>query len=180
AFARQTEPMHSSCNINDIVENTLHILDHVLKENNITYITKLDFGLPETIADKAQIQQVLLNIVVNAQQAMSGFRGRGNILIQTKYVDDLVKISVKDDGPGISTEEMERIFEPFFTTKHSGTGLGLSICHGIIAEHNGMIYAESEDGKGATFIVELPVIKQESEEKVKPLILPNPLIKRKE
>lgn len=84
---------------------------------------------------------------------------KGIITITTEQVGNIVRVSFADDGPGISPENMKKLFTPFFTTKEigKGTGLGLSICHGIITEHGGNIYAESELGKGATFIVELPV-----------------------
>jgi signal transduction histidine kinase len=84
---------------------------------------------------------------------------RGRLVIATEASDGVVKISFTDDGPGISRENMKRIFDPFFTTKEvgKGTGLGLSICHGIVTEHGGQIYARSEPGQGATFIVELPL-----------------------
>jgi signal transduction histidine kinase len=87
---------------------------------------------------------------------------RGKLVISTEKSEDVVKISFTDDGPGISKENLKRIFDPFFTTKEvgKGTGLGLSICHGIVTEHGGQIYAQSEDGHGATFIVELPLNRQ--------------------
>ncbi len=85
--------------------------------------------------------------------------GEGTITITTEKVGDIIKAFFTDDGPGISQENLGHLFDPFFTTKEvgEGTGLGLSICHGIITEHGGRIYAESELGKGATFVVELPV-----------------------
>jgi CheY-like chemotaxis protein len=86
--------------------------------------------------------------------------GKGKLTITTEKSDNTIKICVKDDGPGIKPEVMDRIFDPFFTTREvgQGTGLGLSLCYGILAEHNGKIYGESKPGKGATFIVELPVV----------------------
>jgi PAS domain S-box-containing protein len=165
-FARQTKPIRTLCNINEIAANTIQIMDYHFKTNNILVVTELGAEMPETMADAAQIQQVLLNLVMNAEYEMIKHHGSGNLLVQTENVDNIIRILVKDDGPGIPKEHMDKIFEPFFSTKKTGegTGLGLSICHGIIAEHNGRIYAESEENKGATFIVELPIVRQSKEE----------------
>jgi len=103
---------------------------------------------------------VFLNIIINAEVMLKLTHGKGNLLIKTETIDNTIRISFKDDGPGITKENLEKIFNPFFTTKRvgEGTGLGLSVCHGIVTEHNGRIYAESQLGKGTTFIVELPII----------------------
>jgi CheY-like chemotaxis protein len=114
----------------------------------------------ETVVDPGQIQQVLLNLIVNAEMEMKLAHGKGKLTITTKKSDNTIKICVKDNGPGIKPEVMDKIFDPFFTTRKvgEGTGLGLSLCYGIVAEHKGKIYAESQPGKGATFIIELPVV----------------------
>ena len=90
---------------------------------------------------------------------MVGSNGGGTLTVTTERFNNTVKVSYTDDGPGITPENMERIFDPFFTTKEvgEGTGLGLSICYGIVTGHGGKIYAQSEQGNGATFVVELPV-----------------------
>ena len=167
-FARQSKPMRTLCNINEVVETTLQLRAYHLKTNNIKVITELDLELPQTMADAGQLQQVVLNLIMNAEYAMTQTHGGGNLLIKTEKKDNIIRVLVKDDGVGISKENMERLFQPFFTTKKvsEGTGLGLSVCHGIVAEHNGRIYAESKVGKGATFIVELPVVRQEKEAKL--------------
>ena len=115
--------------------------------------------LPEVMADHFQLQQVFLNIIINAEYFMVEAHGEGTLTITTERVGDIIKAAFTDDGPGISQENLGHLFDPFFTTKEvgKGTGLGLSICHGIITEHGGRIYAESELGKGATFVVELPI-----------------------
>jgi len=117
------------------------------------------------MADAGQLQQVLLNLIINAETEMRLAHGGGKLLVRTGTVGSTIRISFKDDGPGITKENLEKIFNPFFTTREvgRGTGLGLSLCHGIIAEHNGRIYAESKPGKGATFIMELPVITEEKQ-----------------
>ena len=166
-FARQYRPERSLVNINEVIENTLQMRAYELETGSIKVITELDLDLPVTMADAGQLQQVFLNLIINAEHEMTAAHGRGNLLIKTEGVDNTIRISFKDDGPGIPKENLERIFEPFFTTRRvgEGTGLGLSLCHGIISDHNGRIYAESEPGKGATFIVELPVVSKEKEVK---------------
>jgi signal transduction histidine kinase len=112
------------------------------------------------MVDHFLIRQVFLNLVINAEYFMAEAHNKGILTITTKKADTTVTVSIADDGPGISRENLNRIFSPFFTTKEvgKGTGLGLSICHGIVAEHGGNIHARSQMGKGATFIVELPII----------------------
>jgi PAS domain S-box-containing protein len=158
-FARQAKPFKTSVNINEIIENTLKLRDYVLKTNSIEVLARLDPELPWVSADPGQMQQVFLNLIVNAEQAMVKAHGRGTLTISTEKKGNNIRVSVKDDGPGISKENLGRLFEPFFTTKDpgEGTGLGLSLSRSIILEHNGTINVESELRHGATFIIELPV-----------------------
>jgi len=160
SFARQRKPRREYININEAIQSTLAIRGHSLQANNIGVTSQLPPDLPWTVADAGQLQQVFLNLIVNAETAMKLAHGRGSLLIETKALDDTIRISLEDNGPGIPEENLDRIFDPFFTTRDvgEGTGLGLSVCHGIIVEHNGRIYAESRLGKGATFIVELPIV----------------------
>jgi signal transduction histidine kinase/CheY-like chemotaxis protein len=166
-FARQYRPERSLININEVIENTLQMRAYELVTGNIKVSTELDPDLPVTMADGGQLQQVFLNLIINAEYEMRSAHEGGKLLIKTERMDNTIRISFKDDGPGIPRENLERIFEPFFTTKKvgEGTGLGLSLCHSIITEHKGGIYADSELGKGATFIVELPVVGEEKEVK---------------
>jgi two-component system NtrC family sensor kinase len=101
-----------------------------------------------------------MNIIINAEQAMVEAHGRGRLLVETRWVDGVIQIIFIDNGPGIPKENLARIFDPFFTTKEvrKGTGLGLSVCYGIVKAHGGRIYAKSEPGKGATFVVEIPIL----------------------
>jgi PAS domain S-box-containing protein len=179
-FSRQTKPERRCVDINQIVESTLALRAYNLRVNNIEVVTQLAPDLLETFVDPGQIQQVLLNLIVNAETEMKLAHSRGKLTITTEKSDNTIKIRLTDDGPGIEPEIMARIFEPFFTTREvgKGTGLGLSLCYGIVSEHNGKIYAESEPGKGATFIVELPVIseaKQPESKSAEPL---EPFVKR--
>ncbi len=160
AFARNIKPSRTMVDINYIVSGTLKLREYQLQIANINVLTELAPELPYTFADPGQIQQVFLNIVLNAETEMRLSHGQGTLIVKTECLDDIIRISFKDDGPGISEENLNRIFDPFFTTRKvgEGTGLGLSVCHGIIIEHNGRIYVRSEPSKGTTFIVELPIV----------------------
>jgi signal transduction histidine kinase len=145
-----------------VIDDVLRLRTYEQKVNNIEVEKHLANNLPEIMMDHFQIQQVFLNIIVNAEYSMLEAHNRGKLVISTEKVGDIIRITFADDGPGISKENMKKIFNPFFTTKEvgKGTGLGLSICHGIVTEHGGQIYAKSEIGQGATFIVDLPVNRQ--------------------
>jgi CheY-like chemotaxis protein len=160
AFSRQTKPQRRYVDINELIESTLALRAYHLRVNNIEVVTRLAPDLLETVADPGQIQQVLLNLIVNAEMEMKLAHGKGKLTITTEKSHNTIKICVQDNGPGIKPGVMDRIFDPFFTTREvgEGTGLGLSLCYGIVAEHKGKIYAESKPGKGATFIIELPVV----------------------
>jgi PAS domain S-box-containing protein len=166
-FSRQVKPERRDVDINELIESTLALRAYHLRVNNIKVTIQLAPDLPETVADPGQLQQVFLNLVVNAETEMKLAHGKGKLLIKTEKVDNTIRISFKDNGPGIAKKNLERIFDPFFTTRAlgQGTGLGLSLCHGIVAEHKGRIYAESKLGKGATFIMELPVVTEAEQPK---------------
>ncbi len=158
-FARETRPERRPVHLNEIVERTLALRNYELRVENIELKQDLAPGLPPVIADSAQMQQVLLNLIVNAEQAIRQSTGEGIIRIRTwQKVNGRVMLEIADSGPGISSEIIPRIFDPFFSTKPagSGTGLGLSITFGIIQEHGGEITVESQPGLGAKFILELP------------------------
>ncbi len=159
-FSRHQNPGTEYTDINKLIEATVELQQYEMTSGNIKITTKLDPHLPRTMADTGQMQQVFLNIMLNARTAMRLAHGGGKLLIKTKAMDNTIQISFKDDGPGIAKKNLQRIFYPFFTTRKlgEGTGLGLSICQNIIATHNGTIYARSKLGKGATFIIKLPVV----------------------
>jgi two-component system NtrC family sensor kinase len=161
-FARKQPEGKTAVDINENIRGVLNLRDHEQKVNNIRVITHFASDLPRVIGNSSQLQQVFFNIVINAEFFMLEAHQKGNLTITTERIGDSVRASLTDDGAGISQKNMKNLFIPFFTTKEvgKGTGLGLSICHGIITEHGGRIYAESELGKGATFVVELPVSKQ--------------------
>jgi len=158
-FARKHAPMKQLNQINNIIEDVLKFRAYEQKVNGIEVKRQLAPDLPEIMVDYFQMQQVFLNIIINAEYFMVEAHNRGTLTITTKKQNGNVRISIADDGPGISKENLRRLFNPFFTTKEAGkgTGLGLSICHGIVSEHGGQIYAKSQPGKGATIVVELPI-----------------------
>jgi nitrogen-specific signal transduction histidine kinase len=163
-FARQQPQQKAPVDINKPLQTVLQLRDHTQRAINIETETHLAKGLPPIMANSSQLQQVFLNIIVNAEQAMLEAHNKGTLHITSERRGDLVRVTIADDGPGISHENMSRLFTPFFTTKEigNGTGLGLSISQGIILEHGGRIWAESEMGNGATFFIELPVYKAQS------------------
>jgi signal transduction histidine kinase/HAMP domain-containing protein len=159
SFGRKNTSQKQPMAVNKIIQDVLRLRSYEHGVNNIKVIKELATDLPDIMADPSQIQQVIINLVLNAEQAMISAHDKGTITIRTQKVDNLVRITFSDDGPGIEPENLRHIFDPFFTTKETGkgTGLGLSISYGIVNEHNGKIYASSEPGKGATFVVELPL-----------------------
>ncbi|MBW2306808.1 MAG: PAS domain S-box protein [Deltaproteobacteria bacterium] len=158
-FARQQESKETLLNLNSIIRSVMELQAFHLSRGNIEVVLNLDEDIPSMVGDFNQLQQVLLNILNNAREAISETKERGTIIIQSRYEWPFARIEIQDDGPGIREGIKNRIFDPFFTTKPvgKGTGLGLSIAFGIIKEHGGNIYADSEPGKGATFVIELPV-----------------------
>jgi PAS domain S-box-containing protein len=158
-FARKHAPVKQPNRINVIVEDVLRLRAYEQKLNNIQVIKQFASGLPEIVVDYFQIQQVLLNLIINAEYFMTEAHKGGTLTISARRRNSTMIISVADDGPGIPQENLALLFNPFFTTKTAGkgTGLGLSICHGIVTEHGGRIYARSQLGKGTTFFVELPI-----------------------
>ncbi len=158
-FARKHMPVKQLVNINSIIEKVLALRAYEQRVSNIQVITHLTSELPEVMADYFQLQQVYLNIVINAEYFMIEAHHRGTLVITTERVRNTIMTSFADDGPGIAEENLGHVFDPFFTTKEvgRGTGLGLSICHGIVVEHGGRVYTKSKLGDGATFIVELPI-----------------------
>ncbi len=158
-FARGQKPHKQVANLNATIESVIKLRRAYMKKSGIEVSTHFCDGLPELMLDVSQMQQVFLNIVLNAEYFMYEANKRGSLQVSTERIHDMVKIIFKDDGPGILPASLTHIFDPFFTTKEvgKGTGLGLSISYGIIREHNGNIYAESKPGQGASFVIELPI-----------------------
>lgn len=161
SFSRKYKPERTYEDINHLVEQSLEFREYQLKLENIEIVKDLDPELPKTMVDPNQIQQVFTNIILNAEQAISESQDHGRLKVETKFKkENTIEISFSDNGPGIPKEFVGKVFDPFFTTKEpgKGTGLGLAVAYGIIKEHGGEIHISSEEGKGATFVIELPVL----------------------
>ena len=159
-FSRQVPPKKTMVDLNAIVERALAIVDNQLRVQNIQLTKTLAKDLPPFPADANQLQQVVLNLLVNAADAFE--LGDRHVFVATdlKNVEgrQSVEIKVADNGTGIPEKNLGHIFEPFFTTKENrGTGLGLAVCWGIVAEHGGTIQVDSKVGRGTTFTVRLPL-----------------------
>ncbi len=164
-FARPKEPKMSLVNINEIVERSLSIMERQALFQNIKIKKSYVSNLPKIVADSAQLQQVFVNIIINAAEAMNG---NGILTLSTSLNGDgtFIEIKFSDTGHGIEEEDQKRLFEPFFTTKEvgKGTGLGLAISYSIIQKHQGTIEVKSEVGKGSTFKVRLPVMSEHKDD----------------
>jgi two-component system NtrC family sensor kinase len=157
-FARQYPPQRSLCAVRDLVLRVLDLTAHQFQVDDIRVITEFEM-CPPVWADDNQIQQVLLNLVQNAHQAMAAAHGRGVLTVRVRPMANAVHVEVLDDGPGVPPENLSRLFDPFFTTKPpgQGSGLGLSVSWGIVAEHGGRLWAENRPEGGAAFRLELPL-----------------------
>jgi len=163
-FSRKTSSEKSMTNLNTLLENTLAMVRHQSRFYNILFDLRLDNSLPAVNIDPNQIQQVFLNLLINAADAMEK---KGKITLATRPVENgvsrFVEVEITDSGPGIPENIRSKIFEPFFTTKPvgKGTGLGLAVSYGIIKKHEGTIFIKDSPGNGASFCIRLPVAKPE-------------------
>ena len=158
AFARAGSKERTLVDLNEIVKRTYALRSYHLTTLNITVNLELDESYPRAWANGSEMQQMLLNLLINAEQALTAATAKRAITIRTSTTEDGIRLQVADTGPGIDPDIQVKIFDPFFTTKPegTGTGLGLSICYGIVHDHGGRIWLDSEPGHGAVFTVELP------------------------
>ncbi len=162
-FARASAAEKAPTNINDVINHSLNIVRNKADFFNIKLLTNFDEHLAMVRADSSQLQQVFLNMIMNAADAVEG---KGTITITTKNIrdndSDFVEVEFRDTGPGIDDENLAKIFEPFFTTKPvgKGTGLGLAVSHGIIQEHGGTVFVKTKPGEGTSFFIKLPALKE--------------------
>jgi two-component system NtrC family sensor kinase len=157
SYARKMEPHLEDINVNDVVNQTVTFLDNIARINNIEIETDLQPDLPIIAGDQAKLQQVLLNLINNAMDAIGK---DGRVQIRTGNKNAHITVDIRDDGPGIPKALKRKIFDPFFTTKQTGkgTGLGLWICFDIVRNMGGTIRLESAEGEGSTFSVALPIV----------------------
>jgi two-component system NtrC family sensor kinase len=163
-FARKRHTTRTMVDLNHVVRDTLALRAYEQRVANVVILEALASGLPSVFADPHQIQQVLLNLIINAEQAMIGAHGRGTLILRSWHEpdSDCVRLEVSDDGPGIPADVQAKIFDPFFTTKEvgKGTGLGLTVAYAIAQEHGGSLSVApiaGGSGRGAAFTLELPV-----------------------
>jgi two-component system NtrC family sensor kinase len=157
-FSRQTKPVKKLNNINHIARDSIRLTQKQAAFTDIKIEQNLFKDIPDVRADKDQIQQALINIILNAIDATDP---GGVVTVSTIHLpsDEAIEVAISDTGSGISDEEIHKIYDPFFTTKDSGTGLGLAITHGIVTRHGGVIKAKSKPGQGTTFTIRIPVDK---------------------
>jgi signal transduction histidine kinase len=163
-FSRTGGTEFASVDVNQLLLDTLTLLDHQFKAANIRIETDLDRNLPRIHGNEGKLQQVVLNLLLNARDAMHGSPD-ARIRIATEQAPGRVKVVVQDFGGGIEPEHLHRIYDPFFTTKtkprmgqHKGTGLGLAVSYGIMQEHGGKMHAQSTVGVGTSFLLEFPIM----------------------
>jgi two-component system NtrC family sensor kinase len=154
-FCRPSRGHRVSANVNDLIEHVIALTQKKLQHSEVGLHLDLDPDLPSAHVVTDQISQVILNLIVNAIEALPD---GGHLELSSQQTGDWIEIKVKDDGPGLTPSQIEYLFEPFFTTKPAGTGLGLAISFGIIERHGGTIQVESANGAGATFTVRLPIV----------------------
>jgi PAS domain S-box-containing protein len=156
-FSKPSQPQFVMTNLNNYIDDVTKLTAVTLRKSNITFTKKLDPKLPECYAEPHLIEQVILNLVTNAAEAMKDFSGEKSIVLQTYLKTDRVIISVTDSGPGIPMAQQTKIFDPFYTTKTNSAGIGLSICHRIIVDHGGSLKFYALKEGGAEFIIALPL-----------------------
>lgn len=161
-FSKPGKPKFILTDINKNIEEVAKLTSVTLRKNGIRFIKDLDPAIPECWHEPHLIEQVVLNLITNASEAMKNYEGEKTIELSTHKEKDFITISIKDSGPGIPMSSQSRIFDPFYTTKTNSSGIGLSICHRIITDHGGALRFNSGTKQGAHFIIELPLIEKMS------------------
>lgn len=171
-FARQNKPFKTRTDIHELIDNTVAMRNYILEISNIEVVKEYELNLPWVTVDPGQIQQVFLNLIVNAEYAIKKAHDGGKLIIATRQEGSEITISFQDNGTGMDGETISSLFQPFFTTKEpgEGTGLGLALSHSIIQSHGGSIDVASKPGKGSTFTIRLPLVKSEPEPKPEPAV----------
>jgi C4-dicarboxylate-specific signal transduction histidine kinase len=155
---KREDPKKERLNINEVLESVLTLFRSEAIIRNVEIETDCASSLPLVDGDKVQLQQVILNIMMNAVEAMSEMEHqRRRVVVRTRSTDHHIQVTMRDFGPGIDPAKLEDIWQPFFTTKGTGLGMGLNISKSILQAHGGRIWAENNPDSGATFVIELPV-----------------------
>jgi signal transduction histidine kinase len=153
-FARPRQPEFQTMEPGRLIDSIITLAGHSAQQKGITIRKDVSPSAPAFECDPEQMKQVILNLAINAVQAMTA---SGEIVVSARQSSSSVMISVRDQGPGISDEDLDKIFNPFFTTKEAGTGLGLSVVHQIVTQHGGAVKAERNPDRGMTFAVVVPL-----------------------
>ncbi|SDU61160.1 GAF domain-containing sensor histidine kinase [Desulfobacula phenolica] len=156
-FSKPSQPQFIMTNLNDYIDEVTKLTSVTLRKSGIRFEKYLDPNIPKCFAEPHLIEQVILNLITNAAEAMKEFQGEKLIILKTFKKDNNVVISVRDTGPGIPLSGQSKIFDPFYTTKSNSSGIGLSICHRIILDHGGALKFHTTKNGGARFIIELPI-----------------------
>ena len=157
SLVKKAAPRRDTFNINDAILEVMTVVHGEVVKNRIRVQTQLSDSLPRVRGDRVQLQQVMLNLIINAVQAMSGLTDSiRELRVSTESTNEEVRVAVRDTGPGLSTDNLQRPFEPFYTTKPSGMGMGLSICRTIVEDHGGRLWASENEPRGALFQFALP------------------------
>jgi C4-dicarboxylate-specific signal transduction histidine kinase len=157
SLMKKVAPRTDTININDAILEVMTVVRGEVVKNRIRVQTQLSDSIPRVRGDRVQLQQVMLNLIINAIQAMSGLTDSiRELRISTESTKEEVRVAVLDTGPGLSADNLQLLFEPFFTTKPSGMGMGLSICRAIVEEHGGRLWASENEPQGALFQFALP------------------------
>lgn len=154
-FANPGQATRVKFDLNSIVQSIRDLMDLELKSKNINLHLDLNPDLPKIVGSSDQIKQAMINLVINAMQAL---KSNGNIALVTREDGDFIEVIVEDDGPGMAHENIRESFKPYFTTKEKGSGLGLSIVNRVVKDHGGNIFVKSEIGKGSRFTIQLPKV----------------------
>jgi signal transduction histidine kinase len=162
AMFKKTSNLHTMVQLNDVVRQLLSLVQRDLQANGISLTTEYEPNLPEVQAEATQLQQVILNLVKNAIDAMEAVpHGERRLRLVTGFDrKSVVSLYIQDSGPGITAEDQDRIFDPFFTTKPTGMGMGLSICRNIIETHGGKLRLARTSHHGSSFEIALPIVQQ--------------------
>lgn len=160
-FSKPGKPKYIMADLNEYIDEVTKLTSVTLRRSGIKFIKELDFTVPEFLNEPHLIEQVILNLITNAAEAMKNYEGEKVIELTTFRVRNSMNISIWDSGPGIPMASQTKIFDPFYTTKSNSSGIGLSICHRIITDHGGRLRFSSNKKDGTEFIIEIPIIESE-------------------
>ena len=155
---RKSEPKRAACDLAEIIDDSIGFIESAAKNRNIRIVREIQGMRPELMADQVMLEQVLLNLMRNAIEAMSDAPPeRRRLIVKLSQIENQMEIRVIDRGPGIPPEVQEKLFTPFFSTKPEGMGMGLNICRSIIEFHQGRLWVEDNPQGGTIFVITLPI-----------------------